>query len=106
MANVHRAITLESALSASAAEVASRFGRHINTPLKSLLTFIGADRRYVRARGLSVFDDTGREYVDFLGGYDHRRHAATVLSTWDTTTRSWPRHSNWSQSGRTYCRHR
>ena len=69
MANVHRAITLESALSASAAEVASRFGRHINTPLKSLLTFIGADRRYVRARGLSVFDDTGREYVDFLGGY-------------------------------------
>jgi putrescine aminotransferase len=69
MRGVDEVITLEAALEASRREVTSHFASHVNPPLKSLLALIGADRRYVRASGATVFDEEGREYLDFLGGY-------------------------------------
>lgn len=34
-----------------------------------MLEMLGFDRKFVRAEGVRVFDDTGREYLDFLGAY-------------------------------------
>jgi len=45
------------------------FARFVNPGLKMLLSAVGFDKRFVRADGVNVFDDTGTRYLDFLGGY-------------------------------------
>lgn len=62
-------ITLEEALSLSRAEVRREYGDHINPGLASLLSLLDFDKRFVRAQGVSVWDEEGNEYLDFLGGY-------------------------------------
>ncbi|MFO0962985.1 MAG: aspartate aminotransferase family protein [Phycisphaerales bacterium] len=42
---------------------------HVNPQLARVLRTIGYDRFYVRAEGASLWDEQGREYLDFLGGY-------------------------------------
>lgn len=44
-------------------------GQFINPQLPKVLKIIGFDRKYVKAKGLSLWDETGREVRDFLGGY-------------------------------------
>lgn len=64
-----RAITLEEALGLSRSEQVALHKRHVNPALCSLLGIIGFDRRFVEAHGVTVLDDHGNEYLDFLGGY-------------------------------------
>ncbi len=45
------------------------FSRYVNPGLKTLLSAIGFDRRFVRAGGVAVYDDSGKKYLDFLAGY-------------------------------------
>ena len=67
--NTARAFTLEEALDVPKAELASLYRQHVNPDLCSLLALVGFDRRFVEAHGVTVTDDCGREYLDFLGGY-------------------------------------
>ena len=43
--------------------------QHINPQFGKVLKTIGFDRPYVRASGQYLYDEDGREYVDFLAGY-------------------------------------
>lgn len=61
-------ITLDHALNATRKEVRAWY-EHINAPLASFLSLFDFDRRYIRAKGVSVWDEEGVEYFDFLGGY-------------------------------------
>jgi putrescine aminotransferase len=45
------------------------YKQHLNPGLCTLLGIVGFDRRFVEAHGVTVVDEHGREYLDFLGGY-------------------------------------
>ena len=42
---------------------------HISPQFAKVLKTIGFDKVYTRAKGVSLFDDQGQEYFDFLSGY-------------------------------------
>lgn len=60
---------LEDALEASPEETAERFRNHINPSLARMFSFLGVDKSFVEADGVTVYDAEGNEYLDFLGGY-------------------------------------
>lgn len=45
------------------------FAEHVNPQFARVLRTIGYDRFYVRAEGPFLYDEKGRQYLDFLGGY-------------------------------------
>ncbi|MDA8292015.1 MAG: aspartate aminotransferase family protein [Actinomycetota bacterium] len=47
----------------------SLYGENVNPQLVRVLRTIGFDRRYVRAEGCYLYDDSGRSYLDFLAGF-------------------------------------
>jgi putrescine aminotransferase len=62
-------ITLEEALELPRSDSVALYRQHVNPGMCSLLSIVGFDRRFVEAHGMTVVDDRGREYLDFLGGY-------------------------------------
>jgi putrescine aminotransferase len=50
-------------------ELIAGYSEHINAGLARVLAFMGMDAAAVRAEGPYVFDDKGRRFLDFLGGY-------------------------------------
>ena len=62
-------VTLEEALGLQRKQSVALYREHVNPDLCSQFTIVGLDRRFVRAHGVSVYDDHGNEYLDFLGGY-------------------------------------
>jgi len=62
-------LSLDGALSLDRSATGDLFSRYVNPGLKTLLSAVGFDKRFVRAEGVAVFDDTGRKYLDFLAGY-------------------------------------
>jgi putrescine aminotransferase len=63
------ALTFEDAMRLSRGESAALYGRHVDPPLGLLLKLGDVDRRYSRAEGVHLFDDTGRACLDLTGGY-------------------------------------
>ncbi len=62
-------ISLEDALVQTRDEVRARAKQYINPGLVSMLSLLDFDKPFVRAAGMSVWDQDGHEYLDFLGGY-------------------------------------
>jgi putrescine aminotransferase len=60
---------IREALQAGAASVSELHARHLNPTFIEALGLFGFRRHYVRAEGLSLWDDQGREVLDFLAGY-------------------------------------
>lgn len=60
---------LDNALRLNRKAAGELFSRHVNLGLKTMLSALGFDKNFVRAQGVSVFDDKGTKYLDFLGGY-------------------------------------
>lgn len=60
---------LQGALSLGRDETGELFSRFVNPGLKTLLSTIGFDKKLVRAQGIEVWDESGKRYLDFLGGY-------------------------------------
>lgn len=60
---------LEDAVKLSREQVTNLYRQHINPELFNMLRLIGFDRKYIRAEGMYVWDDTGRKYLDLLGAY-------------------------------------
>jgi ornithine--oxo-acid transaminase len=50
-------------------EVYGRYARHVNHRFGRVLELIGFDKVFVRAKGAWLWDQDGRRYLDFLGGY-------------------------------------
>jgi len=78
-------ITLDEIMAASQKEVESWHKLYGNSGLVSMLKSLNFNRKFVKASGARVWDDKGREYLDFLGGYgslnvghNHPRIAAAI----------------------------
>lgn len=62
-------LTFESAMNLSRGASAELYRKHVNPPLAGLLRLAGADRRYSRAEGVFLYDDSGRACMDLMAGY-------------------------------------
>ncbi len=60
---------LPSALRSRAGEGAALWGRYLNPQTARVLRSIGFDRRWERAEGCYLYDDTGARYLDYLSGF-------------------------------------
>jgi ornithine--oxo-acid transaminase len=60
---------LLSALDARAGEGAALWSRYLNPQTAKVLHSIGFDRRWARAEGCYLYDESGTEYLDFLSGF-------------------------------------
>ncbi|MDF1542215.1 MAG: aspartate aminotransferase family protein [Anaerosomatales bacterium] len=69
MLSTHEIVTLEDALGLERKESVALYRQFVNPGLCTLFGVVGLDRRFVRAHGVTVVDDQGIEYLDFLGGY-------------------------------------
>src|SRR5689334_17666467 len=68
--------------------------KHVNPQMPEVLRIIGYDKKYVRAEGVSLWDEQGNEYLDFLGGYSvfslgHNPPAVREVLR-DVLDRAWP----------------
>lgn len=62
-------ITLEEALTMGQDKVKELHSHYLNASLVTLLSLINFDTPFVAAQGVSVYDQQGQEYLDFLGAY-------------------------------------
>ena len=62
-------MTLDEILAAPQREVESWHRLYGNSGLVSMLKSLNFNRKFTKALGVRVWDDEGREYLDFLGGY-------------------------------------
>lgn len=61
--------SLEEAVSLSYKENLENHKKYLNSGLVNYLGLLDFYRRYVRAQGTSLWDESGQEYLDFLAGY-------------------------------------
>ncbi|EYE88902.1 plastocyanin [Fervidicella metallireducens AeB] len=62
-------LTVEDALNLKRNDVRENYGEYINSSIVQLMGILDFDKHFVRAEGTKVYDEDGREYIDFLGGY-------------------------------------
>jgi len=65
----HELITLEEALDSSRQQMVERFSKHVSPVEARAFKLLNADKRYVKADGIRIFDEGGEEYLDFTAGY-------------------------------------
>ncbi len=62
-------IELETALKFSRKRISRLYREYVNPGLASLLRRFSFDPHFVKATGTKLWDEEGKEYLDFLGGY-------------------------------------
>ncbi len=62
-------ITLEEVISWNQDRIAKEYRDHVNPGFVKMLGLLDFDKQFVRAEGVNLYDQNGREYLDFLGGY-------------------------------------
>jgi len=62
-------ITLEEALASTRRQMVDRFSKHVSPIEARNFRLLNADKRYVKAEGIRIFDEHGEEYLDFTAGY-------------------------------------
>jgi len=62
-------ITLEEALVSTRRQMVDRFSKHVSPIEARIFRLLNADKRYVKAEGIRIFDEHGEEYLDFTAGY-------------------------------------
>src|SRR6056297_340566 len=60
---------IDQALSLSREEVGENYKNHINPAMVKMLKLLNFDKNYVKADNVEVYDEEGRKFLDFLGGY-------------------------------------
>jgi ornithine--oxo-acid transaminase len=50
-------------------QILERYSRHVNHRFARVIELIGFDRVFTKAQGAWLWDQDGRRYLDFLGGY-------------------------------------
>jgi putrescine aminotransferase len=61
--------SIDEALDLSRREIASLHTSYLNPTLVSMFKLLDFDKKFVRAEGVFVYDEDGRQYLDFLAGY-------------------------------------
>lgn len=64
-----RYITCDDALRLNRSQVRENYREYVNSNFVSMLSMLQFDKLFVKAKGVSVWDSDGNEYLDFLGGY-------------------------------------
>jgi len=62
-------VTFEEAMKCSRGGMYESFSRHVNPEEAGLLKMAALDKRYVRASGIYLYDDSDKQYMDFTAGY-------------------------------------
>ncbi len=62
-------ISVDAALELDRSSIRAHYKEYINPGIVTLLGLLDADKRFVRASGVSIWDEEGNEYLDFLGAY-------------------------------------
>jgi putrescine aminotransferase len=62
-------LSLQEAMQLNRRDVRDIYKQYANPGLATMMGLINFDKKFVRAQGVSVWDDQGNEYLDFLGGY-------------------------------------
>ena len=62
-------LSVDAALELDRSSIRSNYQEYVNPGLVTLLGLLDADKRFVRASGVSIWDEEGNEYLDFLGAY-------------------------------------
>lgn len=62
-------ITCDDALKLNRSQVRENYKEYVNSNFVSMLSMLQFDKLFVKAKGVSVWDSDGNEYLDFLGGY-------------------------------------
>jgi len=62
-------IGLQEAMRLERREISDLYKQYANPGLATMMGLINFNKKFVRAEGVSVWDDEGKEYLDFLGGY-------------------------------------
>jgi len=62
-------LNLDQALHLNREKVRKYHKDYLNATLATMLGLLNIDKIFVRAKGISVWDDEGKEYLDFLGGF-------------------------------------
>lgn len=62
-------LSLQEAMQLERKEIRNLYKNYANPGLAMMLGLVNFDKKFVRAEGVQVWDDTGEEYLDFLGGY-------------------------------------
>lgn len=69
MAKNTQFMSFEQAMKSSRGCMCESFSKHVNPQEASLLKMADLDKRYVRASGIHLYDESGKEYMDFTAGY-------------------------------------
>ncbi len=62
-------IGLSEAMAFTRSETREMYRRYVNPGLAGMLALLDFDKLFVRAEGVAVWDQEGKHYLDFLGGY-------------------------------------
>ena len=62
-------ITFEEALVSSRGQMIDRFSKYVSPIEAGFFRLLDADKRYLKAEGVHLFDENGDEYLDFTAGY-------------------------------------
>lgn len=62
-------ISLEDGLGFARKQIRETFKKHVNPGLAGLLALLDLDKNFVRADGALLWDEDGKEYVDFVAGF-------------------------------------
>jgi putrescine aminotransferase len=69
MSELKSYISVDAALELDRSSIRAYYKEYINPGLVTLLGLLDADKRFIRASGVSIWDEEGNEYLDFLGAY-------------------------------------
>ncbi|HOB90999.1 MAG: aspartate aminotransferase family protein [Bacillota bacterium] len=62
-------LTIDDAINMTRSELRKLYADYVNPAYVRLLGLVNIDRHFVRASGVSIWDEDGMEYYDFLGGF-------------------------------------
>lgn len=62
-------LTIDDAIHMTRSDIRKTYAAYVNPAYTKLLSLVNIDRHFVRASGVSVWDEDGAEYFDFLGGF-------------------------------------
>ncbi|MDD2555694.1 MAG: aspartate aminotransferase family protein [Syntrophaceticus sp.] len=62
-------LSLQEALQLDRRDISDIYKQYANPGLATMLGLVNFNKKFVKARGVNVWDDEGNEYLDFLGGY-------------------------------------
>lgn len=62
-------VSVDDALALKRNDVRENYKEYINSSIVQLMGLLDFDKHFVKAEGTKVYDEDGKEYIDFLGGY-------------------------------------